>query len=241
MMLRLIRFELKNILRDRMTAMLLGYPIVFGFIIRAIIETQDIDANVISLLVVALTIMSGMIFGSMAGFSILDDRDDHVFLSIQISPMNVEYYVLFKVFFVFILSIFANILIFIIVRDTGLSMSDVIMISFVNAFQVPIHAFLVNAFASNKVEGFVAMKGAGFLIIFPIAAFLFTDWKQWLFAIAPAFWGAKATQYRLFEPLIEMGLVNMPLSFTGYLLIGLVYNLLLSFGLYRFFKHKYIA
>lgn len=240
-MTRLIQFELKNLVRDRMTAMLLGYPIVFGFIIRLIIETQNLEANVVALLVVVLTIMSGMIFGSMAGFSILDDRDDHVFVSIQISPMNVEFYVLFKVFFVFVLSILANVLIFLIVQETGLSMGDVVLISLVNAFQVPIHAFLVNAFASNKVEGFVAMKGAGFLIIFPVAAFFFMDWKQWLFAIAPAFWGAKATQYRLFEPLIQLGLIDMPFNFTTYLVIGFLYNAVLSFLLYRLFKHKYIA
>ena len=240
MLIRLIRFELKNILRDRMTAMLLGYPLVFGVIVRLIMETQELDSSIVSLIVVGLTIVSGMIFGSMAGFSILDDRDDNVFLSLQISPMNVEWYVLFKVAFVFVLSILANVLIFLIVQETGLAMRNVLIISTLNAFQVPIHAFLVNAFANNKVEGFVAMKGSGFLIIFPLVAFYFTDWEQWLFAIAPAFWGAKATQYLLFEPLIDLGLIDFPLNYLSYLGIGFVYNICLSFGLYQVFKKKYI-
>jgi fluoroquinolone transport system permease protein len=236
-----MRFELKNLVRDRITAMLLGYPLVFGFIVRAIIETQNLSDGVVSVLVVALSVISGMIFGSMAGFSILDDRDDHVFVSIQISPMNVEAYVLFKVVFVYVLSVMANLLIFALVQVQGLTFSQILWVAFLSALQVPIHAFIVNAFGSNKVEGFVAMKGAGFLIIFPLVAFYFTDWRQWLFMLAPAFWPAKATQYVLFEPLIELGLVEMPLNFTLYILIGIIYNLALSFALYRLFQKKYLG
>ena len=95
MLMRLMKFEFKNLIRDRMTAMLLVYPIMVGFLGKYLLENQNFDENGINLLVVTLTIISGMIFGSMAGFSILDDRDDNVFLSIQISPMNVRFYVWF--------------------------------------------------------------------------------------------------------------------------------------------------
>ena len=114
MLMRLMKFEFKNLIRDRMTAMLLVYPIMVGFLGKYLLENQNFDENGINLLVVALTIISGMIFGSMAGFSILDDRDDNVFLSIQISPMNVRFYVWFKVVFIYVLSVLANLLIFII-------------------------------------------------------------------------------------------------------------------------------
>ena len=238
MLIRLMKFEFKNLLRDRMTAMLLVYPIMVGFLGKYLLENQNFDENGINLLVVALTIISGMIFGSMAGFSILDDRDDNVFLSIQISPMNVRFYVWFKVLFVYILSVLANLLIFLIMGGLGLELTDFILISLLIGLQVPINAFLINALSSNKVEGFIAMKGSGFLIIFPVVAFFFLDWKEWLFAFAPAFWGVKAVQSRLLQSYIDLGLVSMNLDFWMYLGIGFVYNLVLVYLMYNVFKRK---
>lgn len=240
MLIRLMKFELKNLLRDRMTAMLLVYPIMVGFLGKYLLENQNFDENGINLLVVALTIISGMIFGSMAGFSILDDRDDNVFLSIQISPMNVRFYVWFKVLFIYILSVFANLLIFLIMGGLGLELIDFILISLLIGLQVPINAFLINALSSNKVEGFIAMKGSGFLIIFPVVAFFFLDWKEWLFAFAPAFWGAKAVQSRLLQSYIDLGVVSMNLDFWMYLGIGFVYNIVLVYLMYNVFKRKYM-
>lgn len=233
-----MKFEFKNLLRDRMTAMLLVYPIMVGFLGKYLLENQNFDENGINLLVVALTIISGMIFGSMAGFSILDDRDDNVFLSIQISPMNVRFYVWFKVLFVYILSVLANLLILLIMGGLGLELTDFILISLLIGLQVPINAFLINALSSNKVEGFIAMKGSGFLIIFPVVAFFFLDWKEWLFAFAPSFWGAKAVQSRLLQSYIDLGLVSMNLDFWMYLGIGFVYNLVLVYLMYNVFKRK---
>lgn len=240
MLMRLMKFEFKNLIRDRMTAMLLVYPIMVGFLGKYLLENQNFDENGINLLVVTLTIISGMIFGSMAGFSILDDRDDNVFLSIQISPMNVRFYVWFKVVFIYVLSVLANLLIFIIMGGLGLELLDFILISMLIGLQVPINAFLINALSSNKVEGFIAMKGSGFLIIFPIVSFFFLDWKEWLFAFAPAFWGAKAVQVSLFAKYIDSGLVSMNLNFWMYLGIGFVYNLILIYVMYNVFKHKYM-
>lgn len=238
--MRLMKFEFKNLIRDRMTAMLLVYPIMVGFLGKYLLENQNFDENGINLLVVTLTIISGMIFGSMAGFSILDDRDDNVFLSIQISPMNVRFYVWFKVVFIYVLSVLANLLIFIIMGGLGLELLDFILISMLIGLQVPINAFLINALSSNKVEGFIAMKGSGFLIIFPIVSFFFLDWKEWLFAFAPAFWGAKAVQVSLFAKYIDSGLVSMNLNFWMYLGIGFIYNLILTYVMYNVFKHKYM-
>jgi fluoroquinolone transport system permease protein len=240
MLFRLMKFEFKNLIRDRMTAMLLVYPLMVGFLGKYLLDTQDFDENGINLLIVALTIISGMIFGSMAGFSILDDRDDNVFLSIQISPMNVRFYVWVKVIFIYTLSVLANILIFVIMGGLGLELFDFILISLLIGLQVPINAFLINALSSNKVEGFIAMKGSGFLIIFPIVAFFFLDWKEWLFAFAPAFWGAKAVQVSLLQPYIDLGVVSMNLNFWMYLGIGFIYNLVLVYLMYNVFKRKYM-
>jgi fluoroquinolone transport system permease protein len=241
MILRLIKFETKNLLRDRMTLMLLAMPVMIGWLGRVLIDNNTFEADYLNnMVIIALTLITGVFFGSMAGFSILDDRDDHVFVSIQISPMDIKAYVWFKVIYVYGLSVLGTFVIFAMVGGMGLSVLQIVAIALLGSLQAPMNAFLVNAFASNKVEGFVAMKASGFLMIFPIISTLFLDWKAWLFAIAPAFWGAKAVQRVLLDGAIEAGVVSMPLSFWGYVGLGLVYNLLLTAFMYTVFKRKYL-
>jgi fluoroquinolone transport system permease protein len=99
--------------------------------------------------------------------------------------------------------------------------------------QVPFVAFLINAFAKNKVEGFVLMKATGFMILFPVASFFFVDAKEWVFAIAPAHWPAKAIQYLLLKPAIDQGLIKINLGIYGYIALGAAYNALFIILTYR--------
>ena len=235
---RLVKFELKNILRDRMTIMLLVWPFAIGLLGRYFIDSNSLDKIVSEMVIIGLTLMSGMIFGAMAGFSILDDRDDNVFVSISISPLSVQAYVIFKVAFVYIMAVISGVVTVYLAGGLGFAWWQVVLISILTALQAPMNAFLINAFASNKVEGFVTMKATGFLLIFPVFSYLFLDWKEWLFAIAPGFWPAKAVQTLLFSDAISAGVINMNLSFWPYLLIGFAYNMFLVVFMYSFFRKR---
>lgn len=239
MIARLIKFEFKNVIRDRMTLMFLIYPFLVGLIGNAFLTNNQYQENIVQVIVISLSIISGVVFGAMGGFSIMDDRDDHVFTSINISPLNIRFYVWFKVAFVTVLGFFSNFIIYYMI-DMKIDLGLYILITALASLQIPIHAFIINALASNKVEGFMAMKGSGFLMIFPIVSFFFLDWKQWIFSFAPAFWVFKAFQYELVKPAIDLGLVEMYLNSTGYLIIGFVYNILLTTLLYSVFKKKYL-
>lgn len=235
MLSRLMKFEFKNIIRDQMTLLLLLYPFMMGGLGRLLLEKTQFDASLVSMMIITFGIISGLIFGAMAGFSIMDDRDDHVFVSIKISPLNIRTYVWFKVGFITALSVVSNFVIYAFI-DFNMDLSLYFVLSLLSSLQVPIHAFIINALASNKVEGFMAMKGSGFLLIFPIASFFFLDAKQWLFAFAPAFWVFKAFQYELLKPMMDLNLVSMPLNTLSYVLIGMIYNILLIVILYSRFK-----
>lgn len=239
MIKRLIKFEFKNLIRDRMTLMFFVYPFLVGGVGNLFLSKNDYEASMIQVIIISLSIISGVVFGAMGGFSIMDDRDDHVFTSINISPLNIRSYVWFKVLFVSILGFFSNLIIYFMI-DMQINFPLFVIITVLSSLQIPIHAFIINALASNKVEGFMAMKGSGFLLIFPVISFFFIDWKQWIFAFAPAFWVFKAFQFELFKPLMELGLVDMYLNTSIYLLIGFIYNILLITWLYRVFKKKYL-
>jgi fluoroquinolone transport system permease protein len=238
MLLTLSKFELKNLLRDKMTAVMIIYPLVLGGIGKYLIDNNIVEGQALGITAMFMAIIAGFAYGAMAGFSLLDDRDDQVFASIQISQMSLSYYIWFKVAFAYFFAVISS---FFIIWFTGaipVSTGDMLLISLLAALQTPITAFLINAFANNKVEGFITMKATGFLLLFPAAGFFFLDALEWLFAIAPGHWPAKAVQYAILRPQIDAGLISMNLSFYQYILLGILYNMLLVLAAYKIFKRK---
>lgn len=231
-------FEVKNLLRNRMTAVMIFYPLIIGGIGRYLIASGLVQEEALGISAMFMAIIVGFAYGSMAGFSLLDDRDDQVLVSIRISPVSLDLYIWFKVIFAYMLALLGGFFIIWYGGAIKLSVLDMFFVAALAAMQTPITAFLVNSFANNKVEGFVTMKAAGFLLLFPIGGFFFLGAEEWLFAVAPPHWAAKAVQRAMLEPLIDAGLVSMNLGFYQYLGIGFAYNLILVALTYKFFKNK---
>jgi len=233
-----IKYELKNLLGNKMTFMMIFYPFLLAGIGRYVIVNEFAPLEAMQLIAIYMSLILGFAYGSMAGFSLLDDRDDQVFASIQISPVSLNLYIWFKIGFAYLLAVAGGLFI---VWATGafkLNVTDMLLVSALTALQTPITAFLVNAFAKNKVEGFVTMKATGFLLLFPAGSFFFLDAYEWLFAIAPPHWAAKALQYHMLEPLIESGMVSMNLNFYQYIFLGFAYNLLIVALTFNLFSQK---
>jgi fluoroquinolone transport system permease protein len=227
MIIKLIYFEIKNILRDRLMIFILFYPLLIAFVGRYLMTLDDFNQMGVEIITVVAVVISGMLFGAIAGFSILDDRDDHIFVSIAISPLSLRLYIWVKIVFIYLMSLVSSAIIYTLIGISSLSWAQVIILAIISGLQVPLHALIINAFSTNKVEGFVMMKATGFLIVFPIIGYFFVDAKQWLFAFAPAFWVTKATQSVLMKPQIDAGLIDLGLNFWGFIGIGCVYFVVL--------------
>ena len=232
------KFELKNLIREKMTMVMFIYPLLLGGIVKYLIETNVVEGQMKAIIAIMLSLMAGFAYGAMAGFSLLDDRDDQVLVSIQISPIPLALYVWFKVLFITGLAVLAGFFLIWYIGVVIMTTGEILLVSILSALQVPTVTFLINAFAKNKVEGFVTMKAVGFLLLFPVGSFFFLDAKEWLFAIGPGHWAAKAVQYSMYRPMIEAGLVKMNLNFYQYLGIGALYNILVVIAAYRFFARK---
>jgi len=230
--------EIKNIVRNRMTVFMVFYPLMLGGIGRHLIVNDLVPAEALGIITIFMVVIVGFAYGAMAGFSLLDDRDDQVFASIRISPVSLDLYIWFKVGFAYLLALTGGFFVIWYGGALQLSGRDTFLVAMLSALQTPITAFLVNAFAHNKVEGFVTMKATGFLLLFPAGGFLFLDALEWLFAIAPPHWAAKAVQRAMLEPLIDAGLVSMNLEFHQYIAGGMAYNLVLVALTYLLFRKK---
>jgi fluoroquinolone transport system permease protein len=234
-----LKFEIKNLLRDEMTRVMLFYPLVLGGLVRLLINRDLLTEQFASVTAVVLVVLAaGFDFGMIAGFSLLDDRDDQVLVSIRISPVSLNLYLWFKVGFAFLMAVGASLATILISGSFAVAPLDMLLVALLAAMQVPINAFLVSALASNRAEGLAAIKVTGVLVLCPVVAWFFLDWKQWLFALVPGFWPAKAMQSLLLGPAAGVGHAELHLGFSGYIGVGFLWCTIVTGLTYSLFKKK---
>lgn len=237
MFLKVLKHELRGITRDRMYAFFVFYEIIIIgvalFLIPYLKDQFETDTAA-NIAMIVLLLMSGIVFGAITGFSLLDDNDDGVMFSLKVTPINVKVYVFLKLFVSFIFSVIATIALILItgiIRDA--SALTFIMIVILSSFQAPIVALIMNTFASNKVEGFVIMKLTGLTLTGPILALFLTDATEFLVGIFPGFWPAR---------LLTMEIIPLEYTFSQnwiYFLLGMVVNVFAVLAFMKMYQKKH--
>ncbi|MCU0104675.1 hypothetical protein N7603_03300 [Acholeplasma vituli] len=190
---RVLMHELKNIFRDKMYAFFMVYPIIIGIVAYFLIpylrtEVGDLVANIVALMFV---IMTSFMFGAITGFTLLDDQDDQVLYSLRITPIKVSDYIWIILMMSYILGVISTFLLVFITKLFESSVMNMVGISLLASLQAPMLALFINAFVSNKVEGFVFMKSTGIIVMIPMAALFLTNWTEVFLGMVPGFWVAR--------------------------------------------------
>jgi fluoroquinolone transport system permease protein len=166
-----------------------------------------------------------LLFGVMTGFLMLDERDDDTLTALRVTPASLSGLVNYRLMVGFVLSA-AYILLT--TPLAGLASLDsiwqVLPPALVAAPFAPVVTLFLVAFAKNKLEGFALMKGAGMVLLGPIASFFVVGGVQYLFGILLTFWSLRS---------FVSALASEP--YAVYFAIGVAYNLLLIMSLY----HRY--
>lgn len=229
--------EIKKWVRDPMMRFMLYYPLAFGLVGRFVLpwaaETGGFSMEQFGdVALVVLALMTPHVFGALTGFSILDDRDDHILTSIHVTPLSIHQFLSFRLVLVTAMCFAASVFVLWFSDIGGIAPADILAVALLVSLAAPMTGVLINALADNKVQGFAVMKGFGIVVIFPIAALFFPDVRELWFSFAPGFWPAKAI-----SSLIR-GEAAMYLSYSQYYLIGLAYVVALNVAMYRLFMRK---
>lgn len=166
-------------------------------------------------------------FGALAGFMVLDERDEDTLTALRVAPISLAGYAGYRIATAILLS-FAYVLGC--VSLTGLLppelLPELLPSALLAGLCSPVAALLLASFAGNRVEGLALGKAFGVLVMGPLAAY-FVVGSRWqlLFGILPTYWPARA-----FWTAAAGG------SYWPYLLAGLAYNLLLTGLLLRRFQ-----
>ncbi|MGD9887113.1 MAG: hypothetical protein AB7T03_04030 [Bacilli bacterium] len=250
--LRLLKYEMKTLVKERMNLFMIAYPflmlVIMGYLLPAILKKageQNTQTAAITLLIglIVLLAVGGYIMGAMLGFSLIENKDEKTILNIAVTPITVSGYVMFKVIYTYVIAVAGNIIMVgglkllasdayaIIVGSQSVRLLDNITVlhmmvfALVNAMLVPLIAAIIGGFAKNKIEGFAIVKMGGLLVMIPGLTLLpaFTDRLQYLLGIVPNFWPLKAI---LNVATNSQNVANLP--FAWYMIIGVVYQIIIT-------------
>ncbi len=231
----LMKNDLKNIFRDKMLVFSAIFaPIMFLVIGRILFPwiTENYYPNLIFFypaFFMLFVIFIPMIFGFVAGFLIMDERDENLLTVLRVMPISRSSYLFYRMF---LLSILSFIFILLFPWLTGLievSFWDYLPIAVLFTVFTPVLGLIVNIIATNKIQAFALFKTVGGIFMLPVFALAVEGWLQYIFSPIPNFWTFISLDY-----LLENGINNYL-----FITVGFVYHFVLLGVLFHLFNKKF--
>ena len=192
--------DLRNVGRDEMLRWMVLIPLLLALLVRygwPIIVAQlqsryqfDLAPYVV-MLMSYLVIGAPAVFGVVIGFLLLDERDEGSLIALQVTPLSLNNYVAYRLGLPVVLTVVLLVISLPLAGVTTFSLGNLLLLALVAAPLAPLLAIFLAAFATNKVQGFALMKGAGILFVVPFAAYFIDSNWQWAFGLLPTFWPPK--------------------------------------------------
>jgi fluoroquinolone transport system permease protein len=170
--------------------------------------------------------LAPMMCGMVIGFLLLDQRDDHTLTALQVTPLSLNGYFLYRISLPAVLSLVMGVMVVPLLNLVRMDFISLLATALAPAPLAPIFALFLGAFAQNKVQGFALMKSMGAIFVPPLVAYLITSPWQLAFGLVPTYWSMKVFW------VLQAG---EPFGWL-YLIVGLIYQALLIWLLMRRFN-----
>lgn len=227
--------DLKSIGRDPMLRGMVIVPLALGLVLRYGIPVLTVKlqasfsfdlARYYSLLMSVIVQFPPLLFGTVVGFLLLDQRDDQTLTALRVTPLPVNHYVAYRIIVPTLLSVVTTVVMVPLVGLVEISMAAAVMAAVGAAPLAPLMALGMGAFAQNKIQGFALQKASGVFLGPPVFAYFAPPHWQLAFGVLPTFWPFKLWW------VLDAG---QPYAWL-YLVVGLVYQGLLLWLLLRRFN-----
>jgi fluoroquinolone transport system permease protein len=227
--------DFRNVQRDSMLSWFTLVPVIIALVIRILVPRLtdwllaeyafDLVPYYPAIMSYAFILAAPGIFGIIIGFLLLDERDDGTLTALQVTPLTLNNYLLYRLILPIVLSLVMIPLLFPLTGLMSIPLLPLLVVTLVAALEAPILALFLASFAENKVAGFALMKATSLIIELPLLAFFFQSKWTLLAALIPTYWPMK-----IFWVASEGG------NYWGYLLVGLVFHLVFLGVLLRRFN-----
>jgi fluoroquinolone transport system permease protein len=229
--------DLRNIRRDSLTSWMIYIPIMMALLMRwgvppltaRLMEQYNFDLVQYYPVLLAYFFvgMCPMVFGALIGFLLLDEKDDRTLTALQVTPLPLSGYVLYRVMVPILLTLGLMFVIFPLANLTPFDLRTILLSAIAAAPMAPMLALFLASIAQNKIQGFALMKLSGVIFIAPVIAYFVPSTWQLAFGIVPTYWPMKVYW------LLHAGETNVWL----YVVVAVVYQLLVTvYFARRFYK-----
>jgi len=223
--------DAKSISRDPLLRWLMLYPLLLAGLVRwgvpwlagTLLTRFQFDLTPFyPLLMSFVLVMTPMLAGLVIGFLLLDQQDDRTLTALQVTPLTLTGYLVYRLSLPLGLSLVITMVIFPLTGLAPLEVGPLFLAALSATPLAPFYALVLAAFAANKVQGFALTKALGVLLVAPLLAYFVSPPWQWLFGLVPLYWPAK------FLWLLQAGQASpWPVLLLGLLYQGLVLLVLL--------------
>jgi len=196
----LARIDAKSVARDPLLRWMVVLPLLMAVVLRYLVPVVTVKLQnqygfalepYYALITSFVTLIGPQLSGVIIGFLLLDQRDDGTLTALQVTPLSLNGFLVYRLAVLTALSTLMSLVSVPLVDLVEIKASGVFLVSIVAAPLAPFYALLLACFASNKVQGFALMKAAGILSWPPIIAYFLPTFWQWILGIVPQLWPVK--------------------------------------------------
>ncbi|UYN92808.1 MAG: hypothetical protein KIT70_04775 [Anaerolineales bacterium] len=194
--------DVRGIRRDKMLAYIALMPFALAVLVRFAvpwIRDQflarigfDIEPFFFLVMSYFFVMLSSALVGMAIGFLVLDERDNQTLQALQVSPLPMRDYVIYRVSVPLVISVLMTMAAYPLAGLGNLSVAEQLIVALSAALLAPLWMLFLGSFATNKVQGFALLKAAGFIMLMlPMFSYFVTSGWHWAFGLLPSFWPVK--------------------------------------------------
>lgn len=190
--------DVRGVRRDSLLSWMILLPVIGALVLRwglpllneRLLEQSAFDLTPYypALLGYFFVIMTPVVFGTVVGFLLLDEKDDQTLIALQVTPLSLPRYLAYRIAIPVVLAFVMMFVIFPLSGLSALPLTHIAVIGIVAAPLAPLLALYLAAFAQNKVQGFALVKVSGVVLMLPVIAFFVQSPWELAFGIIPTYW-----------------------------------------------------
>lgn len=190
---RLIKNDMKNTVRDKMMMSMFLFPVIIIIIFRVIGDLVDNSPEGLAFIPILFAmgiITLPSLFGYTTGFMFLDERDENIFQALRVIPIKPSVFIAYRVTFATIMSFLFGYLYILFTGMMDFSPMVTVALALMAGLEAPLLALLLSLLVKNKVAGIAFFKFMAMILIIPLFMGFTEGNTDYIFAFIPSFWQA---------------------------------------------------
>jgi fluoroquinolone transport system permease protein len=195
----LARADAKRITRDPFLIFMVGYPWMMALVLQQLLpwlNTRFADrfalSEYYSIAACLVAVLVPYTMGLVLGFQLLEEKDEGSLLAVAVTPLSLDQYFVYRTALYGLVSLPLVVVLHELLAVVPVPPQQIAVVAVAAVPMVPLMALIIAGLAGNQVEGFAVMKGAGFLLVGPLASFLIPRPWDLLVGVPPTYWPVKA-------------------------------------------------